>query len=300
MKISILTSTYNRANELNKVYESLLKNKSTLTPENAISFEWLIMDDGSTDNTKSVVQKFVDENNADFSFEIKYFYHENKGKMESINELVEKATGDLMFTCDSDDYLTDKALNVISENYEKYKNENIYAMCFHRSMDGFIGDNYKKEFTTLFDLHFKDGKTGEDLLVFISKVRKQYKHKLEHNEKFITEARLYYEMDEKYNIVCINETLMIGSYKNDGYTKNISNQIKKSPFGYYEYFKEILEKDFKGVLWNKRLYAIKHYILFATLTNSKNNVKSIRNLENKFLYCVLYIPGKISTKIRFK
>lgn len=294
MKISILTSTYNRANELSKVYESLLKNKSTLNSN--VSFEWLIMDDGSTDNTKDVVQKFVDEN----KIEIKYFYHKNKGKMESINELVEIATGDLMFTCDSDDYLTDNALNVISKNYEKYKNENIYAMCFHRSMNGFIGDDYKKEFTTLFDLHFKDGKTGEDLLVFISKIRKQYKHKLEHDEKFVTEARLYYEMDEKYNIACVNETLMIGAYNDDGYTKNLSSQIKKAPFGYYNYFKEILEKDFKGVLWNKRLYAIKHYILFATLTNSKNNVKSINNFENKFLYCLLYIPGMIATKIRFK
>ena len=294
MKISILTSTYNRANELSKVYESLLKNKSTLNSN--VSFEWLIMDDGSTDNTKDVVQKFVDEN----KIEIKYFYHKNKGKMESINELVEIATGDLMFTCDSDDYLTDNALNVISKNYEKYKNENIYAMCFHRSMNGFIGDDYKKEFTTLFDLHFKDGKTGEDLLVFISKIRKQYKHKLEYDEKFVTEARLYYEMDEKYNIACVNETLMIGAYNDDGYTKNLSSQIKKAPFGYYNYFKEILEKDFKGVLWNKRLYAIKHYILFATLTNSKNNVKSINNFENKFLYCLLYIPGMIATKIRFK
>lgn len=294
MKISILTSTYNRANELSKVYESLLKNKSTLNSN--VSFEWLIMDDGSTDNTKDVVQKFVDEN----KIEIKYFYHKNKGKMESINELVEIATGDLMFTCDSDDYLTDNALNVISKNYEKYKNENIYAMCFHRSMNGFIGDDYKKEFTTLFDLHFKDGKTGEDLLVFISKIRKQYKHKLEYDEKFVTEARLYYEMDEKYNIACVNETLMIGAYNDDGYTKNLSSQIKKAPFGYYHYFKEILEKDFKGVLWNKRLYAIKHYILFATLTNSKNNVKSINNFENKFLYCLLYIPGMIATKIRFK
>lgn len=290
MKISVLTATYNRGDNLKKLYESLLKNKSDL-----FKVEWLIMDDGSTDNTKNVVQDFLSESKLD----IKYFYHDNAGKMNSINELVNKATGDLMFTCDSDDYITGSALQIIFDSYEKYKTENIYALCFHKDVDGDKIEKYKKDITTLFDMHFKDGKTGEEVLVFISKIRKQYVHKLEHDEKFITEARLYYEMDEKYNIACVNETIMMCNYNDDGYTKNIINQFKKSPYGYYMYFKEILMKDFKNVLWSKRLYAIKHYILFSTLTKSKNNISSIKNFSNKILYFILYIPGKIKTKIKF-
>ena len=87
MKISVLTPTFNRASFLERVYRSLLKNKECIQ-----NIEWLIMDDGSTDNTKSVIEKLKDEN----EIEIKYYYQENQGKMVAINKLVGQATGDLI------------------------------------------------------------------------------------------------------------------------------------------------------------------------------------------------------------
>ena len=59
-----------------------------------------------------------------------------------------------------------------------------------------------------------------------------------------------------------------------------------------EYFKEILNRDMNGVTFNKRLYAIKHYILFGYLTNN-NTGKYIKEMQNKILYYLLYIPRKI-------
>ena len=59
---------------------------------------------------------------------------------------------------------------------------------------------------------------------------------------------------------------------------------------------EILQKNMKGVKLNKRLYAIKHYILFSYLTKSKNNVKQIRDLKNKILYVILYLPGILKSR----
>ena len=83
MKLSILTSTYNRGNLLNRLYESINKN---LINE-CIDVQWLVMDDGSTDKTKTIVTNFIKQN----IIEIKYFYQENQGKMAAINNLVKYA-----------------------------------------------------------------------------------------------------------------------------------------------------------------------------------------------------------------
>ena len=88
-------------------------------------------------------------------------------------------------------------------------------------------------------------------------------HQLEHGEKFVTEARMYHQMDIGYQMFCVNKPIMICEYQEDGYTRNIMEQYEKYPFGYYNYFKEILDRDMTGVIIRKRLYAIKHFILSA-------------------------------------
>lgn len=82
MKLSILTPTYNRAELLKRLYESIIKQKSE------IDLEWLIMDDGSNDDTKQQIDKFIKEN----KIHIKYFFQENAGKMTAINNLMDKVT----------------------------------------------------------------------------------------------------------------------------------------------------------------------------------------------------------------
>lgn len=295
MKISILTATYNRADLLSRLYESILNNL-----KDNIEAEWLIMDDGSIDETKLVVETFISQNNL----QIKYFSQENQGKMSAINNLSENAKGDLIIECDSDDYFSNNAFESIQNAYEKYQNEmqKCYALCFlkYDQTGKNMGNNFKKEISKMFDLYFKEGENGEKALVFNSKIRKQYKYELENGEKFITEARMFHKMDEKYDIVCINEPIMICEYQTEGYTKNITKQFKENPHGYFNYFKEILQKDMKGVSFNKRLYAIKHYMLFATLTKQKNIIKQVNGVFNKILLMFLYIPGKLVTKKKFK
>lgn len=284
MKISILTPTYNRKKLLKRLYTSLLENSKY-----EVDIEWLIMDDGSTDNTKEIVKEFIKEN----KIKIKYYKQENQGKMSAINKLVTEATGDLIIDCDSDDYFTHNAFEIIKEEYNKYKNEeNIYGLCFlkYDQNNNNMGNEFKNIKTTMFDLYFKEGETGEKAIVFFSNIRKKYKHELEHNERFVTEARMYHKMDEKYKIICINKPVMICEYQEEGYTKNIEKQFKENPYGYYEYFKEILQRDMKGVNFKKRLYVIKHYILFSYLVK-KYNFKIINGVTNKIVYFLLIIPG---------
>lgn len=294
LKISVLTATYNRANLLSKLYESIVNNLK----EN-IEVEWLVMDDGSTDETKNVINKYAGEN----KLQIKYFSQENQGKMQAINNLIEYANGDLIIECDSDDYFTNNAFEIIRDEYEKNKTQiqECYGLCFLKfdQTGKNMGYNFKKDKSKMFDLYFKEGENGEKALVFNSEIRKQYKYELENGERFVTEARMFHKMDEKYNIICINQPIMICEYQNEGYTRNIDKQFINNPYGYFEYFREILQKDMNGVIFRKRLYAIKHYILFATLAKKKNIVKNVKGMINKVLIIGLYVPGKILTHKKF-
>ena len=298
MKISVLTATYNREKLLDKLYASLLINSNSC-PQ--IELEWLIMDDGSTDNTKTVCENYMLEKLID----VKYFYQENRGKMSAINSLVQKATGDLIIECDSDDYFTKDAFLIILQALSKCEDmRNIYALVFLKyDQDGKnMGNNFIKDdfHSTMFDLYFKEGITGEKALVFNTKIRKNFKYELEKDEKFVTEARLHHKMDLQYEVACFNKPIIICEYKKDGYTKNINKQFTKSPYGYYEYFKEIFDQDMRGTTLKKRMYVYKHYILFSILTKQEKPIKNVKGNLNKIMVALLYFPGMVMTKLKMR
>lgn len=249
------------------------------------------MDDGSTDNTRRIVEEYVKERIID----VQYFYQENQGKMVAINNLVKKATGDLIIECDSDDFFTKDAFLVIQDALKKCKDiGDTYVLAFLKYTksgenmgNDFVDDNHQ---STMFDLYFKEGITGEKALAFNSTIRKKFEYELENNEKFVTEARLHHKMDLQYVVRCFNKPIMICEYQEEGYTKNILNMFKKYPYGYYQYFKEIFEQDMHGVTFKKRLYIYKHYILFATLTKQKHAIKNVKGIRNKIMVTILYIP----------
>lgn len=103
--ITVFTPTYNRANTIHRVYNSL----RSQTYKN---FEWIIVDDGSTDNIKTVVEEFMSEDNF---FDIRYYYQNNSGKHIATNNAVQKAKGELFITLDSDDGCKSNALERLLE-----------------------------------------------------------------------------------------------------------------------------------------------------------------------------------------
>ena len=292
MKISVITPTYNRKDTLGKLYNSILNNLQC-----DIEIEWLIMDDGSTDGTEEYIQKFKEEKKIC----IKYYKQENQGKMKAINNLVPYADSDFLVECDSDDYFTENAFKTIKNNCILKKK--IYAYVFLKSNEKneIIGNEFKSNNfkSKMFDLYYKQGINGDKALVYNTKIRKQYKYKIEEGENFSTEARLHHEIDGKYDVLCFNEIVMICKYQEDGYSKNIKNIFKKNPNGYFKFFEEMLKKDFSGVKWEKRIYIIKHYILFKYLSKQKMDLRKT-SFVNKLLIFILYIPGIIKSYVKFK
>lgn len=294
MKISILTPAYNRGDKLNKLYTSLLVNNNS-----NVEIEWLVMDDGSTDKTRYIVTNFIKQNIID----IKYYYQENAGKMAALNNLVKYATGDVIIECDSDDYFTVGAFDTIAK-YEDKLTDEIYALVFlkYDQNGNNMGNNFPENLyrSDMFSLYFRENITGEKALVFNSNIRKRFGYKLEADEKFVTESRMYHQMDLEYDVICINEPIMICEYQKDGYSKNIQKVFKENPLGYYEYFKEILEMDLTGVTLKKKFYIYKHYILFSVLAERNHAIRNVTGVLNKIIVAIMWIPGAIKTRAMFK
>jgi glycosyltransferase involved in cell wall biosynthesis len=112
MQITVFTPTYNRASLLSRLYDSLVLNHSS-------DFEWLIVDDGSQDDTESVVNTFI----AEDKLNIRYIKQLNGGKHRAINHGVAEARGELFFIVDSDDYLSDNALERVAYYYSQIKRQ---------------------------------------------------------------------------------------------------------------------------------------------------------------------------------
>ena len=168
MKISVLTATYNREKLLPKLFESLKKNYETFQ-----DFEWIIMDDGSSDNTKKEVKKWIKEVN----FKIDYHYQENEGKQKEINDAIQYVTGDAIIEVDSDDYLLDNALKTIAEDIIALDNDEVYGIIYKRKLGSKNTDTREElnnKVLTLFDIHNKYDYDFDMALVFKTEVRKKY------------------------------------------------------------------------------------------------------------------------------
>lgn len=289
--LSILTATYNRGEFLYRVYDSILENTKY-----GLLIEWLIMDDGSIDETKEIVRQFKENP----YLQIRYYMQENSGKMSAINELTKKARGTFLMDLDSDDILAKDAIVSIKENCFAY--DNIYAFVFLKS--DFKGNILGEEFsntscnTTMFDITFVEKNEGEKALVFNTSIRKKFFHRIEKGEKFVTEARMYTEMDRYYSVFKHNKVIQLCEYQKNGYTNNIDKIFKQSPYGFYNYYKELLQFDFSKIDFAKRLHILKHYILFTYITSEPLEIDKVADFLNKLLLLILYIPGIVTAKKR--
>lgn len=296
MKISIVTATYNRPALLARLYKSIYENSKQY-----LDIEWLIMDDGSDTSLQSTVLEWKKE--ADFS--IRLFRQNNAGKMAALNFLVPQTTGDIIIEMDDDDYFVPNIFIKIILDYQKIlKNDKVYGVIYEKELtqnNQHINMNLKGEIRTLYDLHYKEKEDFDMALTFKGDYRRKFSYELENGEKFVTEARMYYKMDQNMKGFLIqNDPIMICEYRDDGYTKGIEKLFRNNPYGYYAFFREVFSYSQKGILFSKRLYNLKHFILFGYLTKHKFlEMWKVPRGFNKILFMLLYLPGKIKSRKRF-
>lgn len=235
--ITVFTPTYNRASLLSRLYDTLIL-------QTYKNFEWIIVDDGSKDNTKEVVNSFVAERKIDIHF----VQQENGGKHRAINTGVSLAKGELFFILDSDDVLPNNALELVAENYKSIKDNASFAGV--SGIDGYfdgqsIGTGLPSELLNCnsVDIRYKYHIKGDMKEIFRTSVMKEFPFPNIEGEKFCPEVLVWNRIARKYKLRYFNKIIYKVEYQPEGLTSNIVKARMNSPIASMICYSEILQLD---------------------------------------------------------
>lgn len=231
--LTVFTPTYNRAYILPQLYESLLRQTNK-------DFEWLIVDDGSTDDTEEVVKRFINESRIN----LRYIKQQNGGKHRAINRGVTEALGEFFFIVDSDDYLKPQCVEFYLRYLDLIKNDEDYAGISGRRLSPngvYIGSSmpFEEKDSSSLDLRMKYGITGDMAEAYKTAVLKKYPFPDIAGEYFCPESLIWNRIAQKYLLRYFNEGYYICEYLEDGLTSKISKLRMNSPETSMLYYSEL-------------------------------------------------------------
>ena len=281
MMITVLTPTFNRGGGLQSLWDSLQK-------QTVKDFEWLVVDDGSTDGTKNLITKLQEKSD----FPIRYIYKSNGGKHTALNVGIQTIRSELTFIVDSDDCVTDDAVESILKIHKKYRSQNnICGYAFLRAFpDGKVNGkkfDVDEKIGSYIDVRVNGDDTGADKAeVFKTHCLKEFPFPEYPNEKFLGEDLVWVRMARKYEMVHINKAIYVGNYLEDGLTNNRRKHNIASPVGCMHRAEEFMESDLKT---RYRIKGGLQYIVYGRFAGVKV-VDLIRKSRHKVLATVC-TPG---------
>lgn len=274
-KLTIFTPSYNRAYILSQNYNALVHQSNK-------DFIWMIVDDGSTDNTKDLVDTFIKEN----LIHIVYIYQNNMGKYRAINTGIKNCKTELFVFLDSDDYFLNYTVDELLSLWEKVKNNSTIA--------GIVGRRCKKNLELIGNidklenkiLNFskfcsKSGFHGDTCRMYKTEILKEYLFP-ELEEKFVPENVMLGKIDEKYNVYFINKPLTVTEYLNDGYSKSFQKLLRANPYSYKLSLNQSIINEYNILKKCKKMIA---YIEWTKIYKLKN---SFRESNYKILYILMF------------
>ncbi|MBO4266997.1 MAG: glycosyltransferase family 2 protein [Lachnospiraceae bacterium] len=257
MRLTVFTPTYNRRELLARAYESLKR-------QTCRDFEWLIVDDGSTDATDDYVKTWIDEGLVP----IRYHYRQNGGKMRAHNTGVSLANTELFMCLDSDDYLTDTAVEDLLAAYDSSagRMENgkpVGGVVAHkgRDADKLLGDHDfpKVETSTLYGLYLK-GFSGETTLMYETRLLRMFPFPEIEGEKYVPEDYIYDKIDEVCVLAVLPRIVTVCEIVKDGYTESVRKLRRQNVNAWYLYYEQRAYITPPGFL---RLKYLGRYVIYA-------------------------------------
>ena len=289
-RITVFTPTYNRAYTLHQLYESLRR-------QNNFDFEWLIIDDGSTDNTEELVKQWIDKTDR---FKIRYYKTANGGKPRAINKALELIETPYIFIMDSDDYLTDDALEFLSiriPELEESKELVGLGVMLGKNNNQTIGKPLFKNRTFIDASNLERKKYGLDIdckELYKAEILKKYPFEVWEGETFSPEEIVLNEIAlQGYKVRWYNKVGVISEYLKDGLTVNAFGLIQKNPMGYAMLFNHQLK--YKKTFKEKFVAAY----LMICYTILGGNIKYLAK-SNNLLVTLLALPFGVVVAIRRK
>ncbi|REC57539.1 glycosyltransferase family 2 protein [Chryseobacterium piscium] len=284
MTLTIFTPTYNRAYILPKLFESLQSQTSK-------DFEWLIVDDGSSDNTKDLVEDFKSKVN----FKITYIYQENQGKHVAINTALRNINTSYFATIDSDDFLENNAIETIFTKLPLIaQTEDIIALASPINILNQNTANNKITAETVastYEMIYRYKIHGEVTLIFKTELAKRFEYPTFIKEKFMLESVVFNRMDKMYKFLYILESIVNAEYIPDGLTAQGKKKLIDNPKGAALAYKEKMN-NYKIPLENRKMFA-KNYWDYENLTNKSfiSKINKIKGVKIK-IYMINYFLKK--------
>jgi len=276
--LTIFTPAYNRAHTLPRTYQSLCQ-------QTCKDFVWLIVDDGSTDNTRELVSGWV----KDAIIPIHYIYQENQGMHGAHNTAYQNIHTELNTCIDSDDYMPDDAVEKIV-NFWRENGSDEYAGLIGLDFDTkgrLIGTEFPSTLkeTTLLGF-YRDGGKGDKKLVYRTEVVKKYPpYPIFEGEHYVGLSYLYMLIDQDYKLLTMNEPLVIVEYQAEGSSFNMFKQYLNNPHGfaflrreYMPYAEGFVDK-FKTCI---------HYVSSSIMIKNK---AFLRETPLKLMTILAIVPG---------
>lgn len=228
--ITILTPTYNRAYTLPNAYDSLKK-------QTDYSFEWVIIDDGSTDETEALVSSWLGEE----KFHISYYKQSNGGKHRAVNFGVQKALGEFVLILDSDDTLTSDCISFLEEHIPEVEGNEFAGLAGLRgnskkneAIGGQDEDGSYVDATNIERIKYHLG--GDKAEVYKTSIMKRYPFPEFKGEKFLAEGASWNRIAlDGYKLRWYKHIIYKCEYLEDGLTKNKTNEALLNNFKGYTY-----------------------------------------------------------------
>jgi glycosyltransferase involved in cell wall biosynthesis len=237
MYFTVLTPTYNRAHTLVNVYDCL--RNQTLQ-----DFEWLIVDDGSSDQTEALVQRWLGK----APFPIRYLKKANGGKHTALNLGIREAKGYFTVILDSDDVITPTCLEKFLHHWqalpegEREQYAGITALCEDqrgRVLGGkFPSDTFD---SNAIEITYKHRLAEDRYGIQRTDVMRAFPFPEFQGERFLTESVVWNRIARRYKNRYINEVLCVKEYRADGLTRSVTRHLCKNPMGSSLYYQELLD-----------------------------------------------------------
>jgi len=310
MLLTVFTPTYNRCEKLKRVYESLKM-------QTVQDFVWLIVDDGSADNTRSLIEEISKD--GLHGFEIRYHYQENGGKMRAHNTGSRLCDTRLFLCLDSDDILVPEAVETVIKCWERHEREHFcvkesakragivaYKGESASGLDDILAQKsfaaavrlfrdaafpmsiVNRGYSTLRGLYL-EGFVGETTLVFDTEYLRKYPFPEIEGEKYVPEDYIYDKIDSECPLLVVDSVLTVCEILEGGYTDQAAKLRRDNPRGWFLYYEQRARIQDWSVL---KIKYLAHYLRFAHILGEKPSIGGLEYIAGAVGELALKIFGK--------
>ena len=277
--LTVFTPAYNRGNTLPHTYKSLCD-------QDCKDFVWLVVDDGSSDNTAELVKDWQDRDNG---FEIRYIYKENGGMHTAHNTAYENIDTELNVCIDSDDKMAPGAVRKIKSAWEKVREKNFAGLiALNADFEGkVIGKGFPEGMSeTTLGGYYAAGGSGDKKLIYRTDVIKKYPpYPVFPGEKYVALAYKYCLIDQDYKLSVLNDVVCNVEYQADGSSATMWKQYLKNPRGFAFWRKVCMEYPET----DKRLFIdCIHYVSSSLIARNRY---FLEESPRKMLTILALLPG---------